>query len=79
MIPSSGEAAAGANMSLSERLMHLAHAGEVAHPCDVIWTPDRFPLDVVASAVEAVLTMPDAISRDVHQATYLLTTFRLLR
>ena len=67
------------NMSLSERLLRLAHVGKVPPPGDVIWAPDCYPLDTVAAAVEAVLTQPDATSRDIHQATYLLTTFCRLR
>lgn len=43
-----------------------------------IWTPDMHELSEVAEAVETVLTAPSGAyhSLDVHQATYLLTTFR---
>lgn len=45
----------------------------------IIWTPDDYPLDVVAGAAEYVLGTRGAPSGDVAQATYLITTMHPYR
>ena len=42
----------------------------------VIWLPDDHPLEDVAEAALVVLSNRFSDSRDVHQASYLITTFR---
>lgn len=42
----------------------------------IIWTPDLHPLEDVAEAALTVLETPGAESKDAHQASYLITTFR---
>jgi hypothetical protein len=42
----------------------------------IIWTPDLHPLEDVAEAALVVLETSGAESKDVYQASYLVTTFR---
>lgn len=43
---------------------------------NIIWDPDRYPLEVVAEAAELILSSRRVLSQDVLQAVYLITTFR---
>lgn len=45
---------------------------------NIIWVPDWNSIDDVAEAAVVILETPRALSLDVHQASYLLTTYRLL-